>query len=279
MLRRARIPGRRERWRRSRSTCRPKIAGLDAPPVSVAVAPAGDRALVATGDASSRAYQLYIASLPSLERGRGPRSPSQPIAAGIVAGADRGYVAQKHPDGRITFVNLKTGEARRSRASSSPRRSWTGASHERRRTGRGRSRALSWSPPPALATGACGERDASGRPAVSVPLDAHGLAGRRRARRSPAERVLLLAVEDGARARVRADANRPRLRGRDRPTPDGERLLVLTRGDVPRAAGRRPVAGARGHRMAGPRPPLIRALRARRSALGTRGRPGSRTSR
>ena len=37
---------------------------------------------------------------------------SLPIAAGVVAGAGRGYVAQKHPDGRITFVNLKTGEAR-----------------------------------------------------------------------------------------------------------------------------------------------------------------------
>ena len=31
---------------------------------------------------------------------------------GIVAGAGRGYVAQKHPDGRITFVDFKTGSVR-----------------------------------------------------------------------------------------------------------------------------------------------------------------------
>jgi hypothetical protein len=37
---------------------------------------------------------------------------SQPIAAGIVAGASRGYVAQKHPDGRITFVDFTTGAVR-----------------------------------------------------------------------------------------------------------------------------------------------------------------------
>jgi hypothetical protein len=37
---------------------------------------------------------------------------SQPISAGIVAGANRGYVAQKHPDGRITFVDFETGEIR-----------------------------------------------------------------------------------------------------------------------------------------------------------------------
>jgi hypothetical protein len=29
-----------------------------------------------------------------------------------VAAAGRGYVAQKHPEGRITFVTLESGEAR-----------------------------------------------------------------------------------------------------------------------------------------------------------------------
>jgi hypothetical protein len=37
---------------------------------------------------------------------------SPPIAAGVVAGAGRGYVAQKHPEGRITFITLDSGEAR-----------------------------------------------------------------------------------------------------------------------------------------------------------------------
>lgn len=88
----------------------PKIVGLDAPVISIAVAPAGDHALVATG-ASTGAYQLVVASMPSLNVQKLSLA-SMPIAAGIVAGADRGFVAQKHPDGRITFVNLKTGEAR-----------------------------------------------------------------------------------------------------------------------------------------------------------------------
>ena len=88
-----------------------KLAGLDGPPVSVAIAPAGHRALVATGDETNKAYRLYVASMPSLEVTELTLA-SQPISAGIVAGADRGYVAQKHPDGRITFVDFKTGEIR-----------------------------------------------------------------------------------------------------------------------------------------------------------------------
>ncbi|MFT3775838.1 MAG: hypothetical protein QM820_61625 [Minicystis sp.] len=89
----------------------PKIVGLDAPPISIAVAPAGDHALVAAGDEKTGVFQLVLGSLPSLKVQKLPLA-SLPIAAGIVAGAGRGYVAQKHPDGRITFVTLKTGEAR-----------------------------------------------------------------------------------------------------------------------------------------------------------------------
>ena len=88
-----------------------KIEGLDAPPVSVAIAPAGHRALIATGDEENPSYRPYVASMPSLQIAKYPLA-SQPIAAGIVAGADRGFVAQKHPDGRITFVDFKTGEVR-----------------------------------------------------------------------------------------------------------------------------------------------------------------------
>lgn len=88
-----------------------KLAGLDGPVVSVALSPAGHRGLVATGDEVGKAYRLYVASMPSLEVFEITLA-SQPISAGIVAGADRGYVAQKHPDGRITFVDFKTGEIR-----------------------------------------------------------------------------------------------------------------------------------------------------------------------
>jgi hypothetical protein len=89
----------------------PKIIGLDAKPISIAVAPSGEHALVAVGDETTGVFQLVLGAMPSLKVQKLPLA-SLPIAAGIVAGAGRGYVAQKHPDGRITFVTLKTGEAR-----------------------------------------------------------------------------------------------------------------------------------------------------------------------
>jgi hypothetical protein len=89
----------------------PKIVGLDAPVVSIAVSPAGDHALVAAGDDQTGVYQLVLGSMPSLEVTKLALS-SLPIAAGIVVGAGQGYVAQKHPDGRITFVELSSGQAR-----------------------------------------------------------------------------------------------------------------------------------------------------------------------
>ncbi|MFO0761498.1 MAG: hypothetical protein U0359_33775 [Byssovorax sp.] len=88
-----------------------KIIGLDAPVISLAIAPKGDRAIIAGGDETSGVYQLAMASMPSLKVEKYPLA-SLPIAAGIVPLAKRGFVAQKHPDGRITFVDLVTGEAR-----------------------------------------------------------------------------------------------------------------------------------------------------------------------
>jgi DNA-binding beta-propeller fold protein YncE len=85
-----------------------KILGLDAPAVSVALSPAGDHALVATGDSQRGLYRLVVAELPSQKIDVHPLA-SEPIAAGIVAGAKRGFVAQKHRDGRITFVDFETG--------------------------------------------------------------------------------------------------------------------------------------------------------------------------
>jgi DNA-binding beta-propeller fold protein YncE len=89
----------------------PKIVGLDAPVISLAIAPAGDRAILAMGDEVKGIYQLALASMPSLKVQKYPLA-SLPIAAGIVPLAQRGFVAQKHPDGRITFVDLVNGEAR-----------------------------------------------------------------------------------------------------------------------------------------------------------------------
>jgi hypothetical protein len=85
-----------------------KILGLDAPAASVALAPEGDHALVATSDSQRGVYRLVVAHLPSQKIDLYPLA-SEPIAAGIVAGANRGFVAQKHRDGRITFIDFETG--------------------------------------------------------------------------------------------------------------------------------------------------------------------------
>jgi hypothetical protein len=37
---------------------------------------------------------------------------SAPLATGIVAAVGSGFVAEKHPEGRITFVQLTSGNAR-----------------------------------------------------------------------------------------------------------------------------------------------------------------------
>ncbi len=88
-----------------------KIQTTDAPPEAVVLSPGGDRALITIHDDVKKVYAVYMGLFPTLEVQRvGLASP--PIAAGVVAEAGRGYVAQKHPEGRITFVTLGSGEAR-----------------------------------------------------------------------------------------------------------------------------------------------------------------------
>ncbi len=89
----------------------PKIVGLDAPAIAVAVAPSGDRAVVAVGDRVLSRYGFVVAHFPSLEVDA-IELGSMPLAAGIVSGAGRGFVAQEHPDGRITFIDFATDEVR-----------------------------------------------------------------------------------------------------------------------------------------------------------------------
>jgi hypothetical protein len=88
-----------------------KIQTTDAPPTAVALSPAGDRALVTVHDDVRKVSAVYMGLFPTLEVQRFALA-SPPIAAGVVAQAKRGYVAQKHPEGRITFITLESGEAR-----------------------------------------------------------------------------------------------------------------------------------------------------------------------
>jgi hypothetical protein len=76
-----------------------------------AVAMANDRAVVAERDDQANVFGVYLARMPQLMVERFSLA-SPPTAVGIVAAANRAYVAQLHPEGRITFVDLDTGVAR-----------------------------------------------------------------------------------------------------------------------------------------------------------------------
>jgi hypothetical protein len=90
----------------------PKVVGTDAPPVAVAQTPAPtDRGLIAVRDDKLAKHGVYITRMPSLQVDFIPLA-SPPLAVGILGKAGKGYVAQQHPEGRITFIDLADGSAR-----------------------------------------------------------------------------------------------------------------------------------------------------------------------
>jgi hypothetical protein len=91
----------------------PKIVGTDALPSDVAFSDAElGKALVTVHDTVSSVHGVYVIGLANLEQNF-IALPSEPLpgATGIVPEAKRGFVAQKHPEGRITFIDLETGSA------------------------------------------------------------------------------------------------------------------------------------------------------------------------
>jgi hypothetical protein len=86
-----------------------KIVTTLAPPTAVATT--NDRAIIAERDDKTGVYGAYLARMPELMVERLALA-SPPIAVGVVAGAKRAFVAQQHPEGRLTFVDLETGTAR-----------------------------------------------------------------------------------------------------------------------------------------------------------------------
>jgi len=81
----------------------PKIIGTDAPPNALAFSADGAQAVITTRDLDKERYGMYLVELGSLEQTFIPLS-SPPLSAGIVG--NYGFVAQAHPEGRITFVSL-----------------------------------------------------------------------------------------------------------------------------------------------------------------------------
>lgn len=91
----------------------PKIVGTDAIPVSVVLTPGvpSDRALVTVRDDSKKTWGTYLVRFPTLQVDY-LKLAGQPLATGMVPEARKGFVAQQHPEGRITFIDLEDGTAR-----------------------------------------------------------------------------------------------------------------------------------------------------------------------
>ncbi len=88
-----------------------ELEETDVPPQSVAISAAGDRVLVTERDDKKQVFGVYVGRFPTLEIQKTALA-SPPIAVGILATANEGYVAQKNAEGRITFVALDSGQAR-----------------------------------------------------------------------------------------------------------------------------------------------------------------------
>lgn len=89
----------------------PKIVPTEAPPVGIALAPSPTQSVLVTVSRGDEGHAAHVIRLPGL--GHDAVSlPGPPLAAGIVPATQKGFVAQRHPEGRITFVDLETGRPR-----------------------------------------------------------------------------------------------------------------------------------------------------------------------
>jgi DNA-binding beta-propeller fold protein YncE len=89
-----------------------KIVGTDAAPSALAFDDAGKYALVTVGSEKTEQHGVYRVRLDTLQEDfLELASPPAPGATGIVEEVARGFVAQSHPEGRITFIDLETARA------------------------------------------------------------------------------------------------------------------------------------------------------------------------
>jgi hypothetical protein len=90
----------------------PKLVASDAPAQAVALSPeSSERALVTVSDPAQKVYGAFLVRMPNFQVDFG-ELPSQPLATGIIPAASKGFVAQQHPEGRITFIDLAEGVGR-----------------------------------------------------------------------------------------------------------------------------------------------------------------------
>ena len=96
----------------TKSALPPRIQGTEAPVLGVSIAPApSHRALVVVRGEVGQEHAAYLARLPQLQVDR-IRLASPPLAMGMAPAANMAFVAQEHPEGRLTFIDLDDGAAR-----------------------------------------------------------------------------------------------------------------------------------------------------------------------
>jgi len=89
-----------------------KIVGADAVPSALAFDQDGQFALVTVGNDKSTTRGVYRVRLDTMQEDfLELASPPAIAATGIVEEVGRGFVAQVHPEGRITFIDLETAQA------------------------------------------------------------------------------------------------------------------------------------------------------------------------
>jgi hypothetical protein len=90
----------------------PKLVAADARAEFVALDPeSSERAIVTVSDPEARTFGAYFVRMPSLQVDFSALS-SRPLSSGTVPAARKGFVAQEHPEGRITFLDLGDGQSR-----------------------------------------------------------------------------------------------------------------------------------------------------------------------
>jgi len=86
----------------------PRIQATDAAPAQIAFSSDGAAALVTVRGQDTEAFGAYLVDLAS-QRTDFVALASPPDAAGVITSARRAYVAQSHPEGRITFISTEDG--------------------------------------------------------------------------------------------------------------------------------------------------------------------------
>jgi hypothetical protein len=85
----------------------PRITGTETVPRFISITQ--DRALVTTWGSQVTSAAAFLGRFPALSVDR-LELRSDPLASGMVPDAQQGFVAQAHPEGRVTFIDWETSE-------------------------------------------------------------------------------------------------------------------------------------------------------------------------